>query len=439
MASSSSALYFKFDLAQSCLHFVNEKNIMVLEKLVKMNKIVLIGIDTESKPNHRPGVFNPVSIIQMAFRSESGYEHVVIVDLIALSKVPKAMKLFDDLMTPLFASTTVYKLGQGLVGDFKVLIRSYPAVKAFSLCNAIFDTNVFMKKLYPLPKRDYSLKHITNHFLHFDLDKSQQMSDWARRPLSVKQMHYAACDALVLLRLYDVMTYFHAQHMQRGADGNNSSSDIEDEYLDSMSSSSSENGGEGVVAKFSFKSALVHYNTTNPSTNNKTPVVSIKSTAVVNTAALRGTIIPTTTDAPVNQKRKFVDIDDEALLSELSKSSTTTSSSSNISSSAILSKLDKECMLDVEVSAICANTKQDVTTSPSPRSKVDEVGDVADNVTDCESILSSTNTPSSCDSPTPSTRSSSCKSVSADAYVDLYRPLKRRSWSPAHRQHQVSL
>lgn len=31
------------------------------------------------------------------------------------------------------------------------------------------------------------------------------MSNWSLRPLSSKQIHYAACDALVLLRLYDSM------------------------------------------------------------------------------------------------------------------------------------------------------------------------------------------------------------------------------------------
>ncbi|KAJ0412924.1 hypothetical protein ATCC90586_002554 [Pythium insidiosum] len=37
------------------------------------------------------------------------------------------------------------------------------------------------------------------------LTKTQQMSNWNRRPLTSSQLHYAACDALVLIHLYDVL------------------------------------------------------------------------------------------------------------------------------------------------------------------------------------------------------------------------------------------
>lgn len=36
-------------------------------------------------------------------------------------------------------------------------------------------------------------------------DKAQQMSDWAARPLSSRQLQYAALDAVVLPQLYDVL------------------------------------------------------------------------------------------------------------------------------------------------------------------------------------------------------------------------------------------
>jgi len=50
-----------------------------------------------------------------------------------------------------------------------------------------------------------SLKNLTIEYLHCNLSKSQQLSDWSRRPLNRSQLHYAACDALVLLRLFDTM------------------------------------------------------------------------------------------------------------------------------------------------------------------------------------------------------------------------------------------
>lgn len=48
----------------------------------------------------------------------------------------------------------------------------------------------------------HSLKIVCERELGLALDKSEQVSDWSRRPLSDRQLAYAALDAEVLLRLY---------------------------------------------------------------------------------------------------------------------------------------------------------------------------------------------------------------------------------------------
>ena len=48
----------------------------------------------------------------------------------------------------------------------------------------------------------HSLASIADHLFGIKLDKSFQMSDWRRRPLSREQLYYAALDAVVALRLY---------------------------------------------------------------------------------------------------------------------------------------------------------------------------------------------------------------------------------------------
>ena len=48
-----------------------------------------------------------------------------------------------------------------------------------------------------------SLQKLVFFYLHRKLAKTQQLSNWERRPLTVGQLHYAAADALVLLHLYD--------------------------------------------------------------------------------------------------------------------------------------------------------------------------------------------------------------------------------------------
>lgn len=49
----------------------------------------------------------------------------------------------------------------------------------------------------------HSLKIVCERELGLALDKSEQVSDWSRRPLSDRQLAYAALDAEVLLRLYE--------------------------------------------------------------------------------------------------------------------------------------------------------------------------------------------------------------------------------------------
>ena len=50
-----------------------------------------------------------------------------------------------------------------------------------------------------------SLRDCCATWLRRRLDKSEQCSDWDRRPLSASQLAYAALDASVLLPLHDAM------------------------------------------------------------------------------------------------------------------------------------------------------------------------------------------------------------------------------------------
>lgn len=51
----------------------------------------------------------------------------------------------------------------------------------------------------------HSLKAVCARELGLELDKTEQMSDWRRRPLTPRQLAYAALDTEVLLELYDVL------------------------------------------------------------------------------------------------------------------------------------------------------------------------------------------------------------------------------------------
>ena len=93
------------------------------------------------------------------------------------------------------------------MGDLLDLCKYFPTVSAFKNVRGILDTNKLYKYMHPdIIHQDVSLKNLTKKFLHCDLKKNIQCSDWGRRPLTSDQIKYAACDSLVLLRLFDAMT-----------------------------------------------------------------------------------------------------------------------------------------------------------------------------------------------------------------------------------------
>jgi ribonuclease D len=52
----------------------------------------------------------------------------------------------------------------------------------------------------------FSLSAVTEHLFGLTLDKSYQRSDWRRRPLTKRQLDYAALDAQIVLRVYQTLT-----------------------------------------------------------------------------------------------------------------------------------------------------------------------------------------------------------------------------------------
>lgn len=247
-------LPFTFDLPQSHLVIVSNSSSLFLLKN-SLEDALLLGIDTETQPsfikkssyNSRNGIdsntkLHPTSLIQMAVRAINGKEMVFILDLLELNKLHllsatsstsfgsngsssdkgfgkdylyenqkinshRRVVTLDEVLIGPLTNPNIVKIGQGLARDFKELYEAYPKVMAFKYIRSILDTSTFISHLKPEIKRIFSLRHLVKVFLNFNLFKSFQMSNWGKRPLSEGQIHYAACDALVLLRLYDAFQW----------------------------------------------------------------------------------------------------------------------------------------------------------------------------------------------------------------------------------------
>lgn len=220
-------LPFAFDLPSASLLFIDsEKQIINLGQFTK--DAVLIGIDTETKPTFVPkhlivGKLNPTALMQMAIRTASGSEKVFLVDLLKICGNSSLSFALDSALKPAMSSTTCIKIGQGLTNDLRELVEAYPNMKAFRSVNNVLETHDLVKYLQPVLTSQMSLKNLTKQYLNCNLLKGQQLSDWSRRPLSSHQQHYAACDALVLLRLHDAMVCEIEEKLCPSADSDTSS------------------------------------------------------------------------------------------------------------------------------------------------------------------------------------------------------------------------
>jgi hypothetical protein len=195
-------LPFLFDLHEDHLILVDSSSAM--PRLISaLCSSVIVGIDTEAEPV----ADSPTALIQLALRTVPGAEFVFIIDLIKLAESDDCMILLNQSFQQLCDNGSVYKVGHGLIQDCVSIIQSYPALTSFEKVCGIIETNALHRIIHPHLTNDVSLKYLTRHYLNSNLIKAEQCSSWGYRPLTKSQLNYAACDALVLLRLYDALSY----------------------------------------------------------------------------------------------------------------------------------------------------------------------------------------------------------------------------------------
>ena len=232
-------------LVDSLSSLEDARNIL-LPKNIKDGSHFVLGMDCEWKPVRSGQTSSsPVCLIQFATR-----EHVVIFDLCTLdiNTNGEYMKLLNEIMM----REDVVLVGFALSRDFSMLLASHSGIfeyytirKDISL-DALWpptlgddgsgvrrvsdlDTDAFMnlhqakignprsvvllEKLAHLKCIGKSPGHVLNEgllslttkVLNVPIDKTCQLSDWSKRPLSVSQLQYAALDAFVCVKIFDKM------------------------------------------------------------------------------------------------------------------------------------------------------------------------------------------------------------------------------------------
>ncbi len=176
-----------------------------------------VGIDAEWRPYARGADATPVALLQLATRRA-----VFLVDTLALSAAPGGLSALDAFLRQLLPSERILKLGFGLSYDLARLYESYGELTPpgtgqggaasrlralLELRGAAFAAAPDALPWLPHPRRlaGVGLASLARLVLRAELDKAQQTSDWAARPLSPAQAAYAAADAAVLCALFDAL------------------------------------------------------------------------------------------------------------------------------------------------------------------------------------------------------------------------------------------
>jgi ribonuclease D len=141
----------------------------------------LIAVDTEADSFYH--YFDKTCLVQIATR-KSCY----LIDPLALGGPAELAPL-----GPVFESPKIRKVFHAAEYDIFVLKRDC----GFTFSN-LFDTMVSAQLLgYP----SIGLAALIQHHFGINVPKDEQRSDWSRRPLTDKQLKYAAGDVLYLIRL----------------------------------------------------------------------------------------------------------------------------------------------------------------------------------------------------------------------------------------------
>lgn len=167
----------------------------------------IVGIDSEWKPNFGMRK-NDLALIQVAT-----HEKVYILDIIVLGSNHECS--WEEAGIRLFGNEKVRKVGFGVNTDLKMILQCLPELETtvenkngyldlFSLWQRLIKEFKF-KFPFEAEEGGESLAFLVELCLGKRLDKSDQFSNWERRPLRSGQLRYAALDAFCLLEVYDVM------------------------------------------------------------------------------------------------------------------------------------------------------------------------------------------------------------------------------------------
>lgn len=150
----------------------------------EINQYNQVGFDTETKPVFVRGHHNKVAILQIA-TPEKAF-------VIRLRETGMTNEIKTFLQNP-----QIEKVGVAIRDDIKAL----QLIKKYNPAGFVELTTLTRAAGYEVE----SVKKLTALFLGFRISKGAQTSNWEAAQLDAKQITYAATDAWVCLRIYELI------------------------------------------------------------------------------------------------------------------------------------------------------------------------------------------------------------------------------------------
>ncbi|XP_017360957.1 exonuclease mut-7 homolog isoform X4 [Cebus imitator] len=172
----------------------------------------VVGVDLEWTPVFVAGGRPRPSLLQVAMEGR-----VFLFDILALTHPPagQGAQAFSQLVAQLFSDPSITKLGYGMAGDLQKLGTSCPALahvekQVLGGMDLLLVHRQMRVAGMPTPGVDGAsglrgLSLLVQQVLGTTLDKTQQLSNWDRRPLCEEQLIYAAADAYCLLEVHQAL------------------------------------------------------------------------------------------------------------------------------------------------------------------------------------------------------------------------------------------
>jgi uncharacterized protein with PIN domain len=209
--------YYKLNIDESRIKLVENKTELfdLLEDVLIKNKneeYIYVGVDAEWKPTCATARFNDSKLVALVQIATS--ESIYLIDMIKLYDLleKEELQLFSKLF---FCNKKIIKIGYGFTQDLKLLCDSFntpidhhdpfrqTVLDLAYLVNYLLQTNIKLFDDSPNKfKEEKGLSELVRLCFGRPLNKSEQISNWEKRPLRKSQIDYAALDAFCLVEIF---------------------------------------------------------------------------------------------------------------------------------------------------------------------------------------------------------------------------------------------